>query len=332
MRVLVFVLGLATALTTVSQSGAAPRNAYSPELKRAIRVVVEACGHRLNAQEIIWDMDKWGADVVRSKRRELIAINIDKLTSGPEWMRRDTVQTQRFIAYYQCLEQNYTVMRARYDDPAYSPAETPFETLGRRKIQTVQRLLNDRGYDAGTPDGLMGPRTRGAIRAFQSAEGMAQTGDPDGALLAALREGGVRNSLAATYMEDPQSIVDEGSADALEAAVREASQSGEAAAAGEARSRPPGQSATDDRGRTVEMSGQCEEDMRRIEADIVRIAAQAEGGAMAMCEVHQARFEVLSNAAAALRMCPSLNTTGTLGAEFERAAAASKAALDGPCG
>ncbi|ETX27927.1 lytic murein transglycosylase [Roseivivax isoporae] len=54
----------------------------------------------------------------------------------------------------------------------------------RREIQT---RLNAQGYDAGTPDGVIGSGTEAAIRAWQSANGMAVTGEPSQALLAALR-------------------------------------------------------------------------------------------------------------------------------------------------
>lgn len=40
----------------------------------------------------------------------------------------------------------------------------------------AQRLLNELGYDAGPVDGLMGPKTRAAIRAFEKAHGYAPTG------------------------------------------------------------------------------------------------------------------------------------------------------------
>ncbi len=43
-------------------------------------------------------------------------------------------------------------------------------------IARVQELLNRLGYDAGSPDGLMGPRTRDAILEYQMTEGLATTG------------------------------------------------------------------------------------------------------------------------------------------------------------
>ena len=51
----------------------------------------------------------------------------------------------------------------------------------------LQEGLARRGYDVGTPDGVIGRGTRRAIAAFQRAEGLAETGEPSRALLDRLR-------------------------------------------------------------------------------------------------------------------------------------------------
>ena len=43
-------------------------------------------------------------------------------------------------------------------------------------VYRAQVALNQNGYDAGTPDGRIGPHTRAAIEAFQRANGMRPTG------------------------------------------------------------------------------------------------------------------------------------------------------------
>ena len=53
-------------------------------------------------------------------------------------------------------------------------------------IEAAQRELAERGYDPGEVDGLMGSRTRRAIREFQRSAGLADTGRIDDATLAAL--------------------------------------------------------------------------------------------------------------------------------------------------
>lgn len=47
---------------------------------------------------------------------------------------------------------------------------------GRELIKDVQRLLNRLSYDAGDEDGYMGSNTGAAIKRFQEAEGLTQTG------------------------------------------------------------------------------------------------------------------------------------------------------------
>lgn len=56
----------------------------------------------------------------------------------------------------------------------------------REIIQRVQAALNKLGYDAGTADGLMGPKTREAIGLFEQATGMATSNDVNPRLLAVL--------------------------------------------------------------------------------------------------------------------------------------------------
>ncbi|MCF3642013.1 peptidoglycan-binding protein, partial [Rhizobium sp. TRM95111] len=46
----------------------------------------------------------------------------------------------------------------------------------RDAVLDLQTLLTGLGYDAGTPDGVAGSQTHGAIRAFQAAEGLAEDG------------------------------------------------------------------------------------------------------------------------------------------------------------
>ena len=55
-----------------------------------------------------------------------------------------------------------------------------------RQVEAVQRRLVELGYGAGVADGLMGPRTRAAIRALQRDRGLNQSGRIDAATLEAL--------------------------------------------------------------------------------------------------------------------------------------------------
>ena len=57
----------------------------------------------------------------------------------------------------------------------------------RATVRDVQRRLTDLGYDPGPADGILGPRTRAAIRAFQAGRGLSETGEPSEELAAQLR-------------------------------------------------------------------------------------------------------------------------------------------------
>ncbi len=65
-------------------------------------------------------------------------------------------------------------------------SETP---LSRDMIREMQELLAKRGYDVGTPDGVVGPMTRAALRAFQKAMKLPPDGFPTIDLLTRLRGG-----------------------------------------------------------------------------------------------------------------------------------------------
>ncbi len=53
--------------------------------------------------------------------------------------------------------------------------------------QDLQQRLTRAGFDTGGTDGVIGPKSRAAIAAWQRARGLAATGDPSAAMLAALR-------------------------------------------------------------------------------------------------------------------------------------------------
>ncbi len=58
----------------------------------------------------------------------------------------------------------------------------------KQAVQNIQRILNENGYDAGGPDGVMGEKTKAAITAFQTANGLDATGEVDEKLVRALLE------------------------------------------------------------------------------------------------------------------------------------------------
>ena len=62
--------------------------------------------------------------------------------------------------------------------------------LDRQTRRLIQQGLESEGFDPGPPDGLFGPRTRAAIRTWQAARELADTGYVDGPQAEALRAAG----------------------------------------------------------------------------------------------------------------------------------------------
>jgi peptidoglycan hydrolase-like protein with peptidoglycan-binding domain len=60
---------------------------------------------------------------------------------------------------------------------AASAEAAPEQGLTRAQRAAAQRALNARGYDAGPPDGVLGPRSRVAIRTFQADQELSPTGE-----------------------------------------------------------------------------------------------------------------------------------------------------------
>ncbi|RKT46179.1 proton-conducting transporter membrane subunit [Thiocapsa rosea] len=69
-----------------------------------------------------------------------------------------------------------------------TPQRLDAPPLSNALVLLIQTHLNARGFDAGPADGLIGPRTRDAIRRFQTDRGVAPTGAVTFDLLDRLRE------------------------------------------------------------------------------------------------------------------------------------------------
>jgi len=70
--------------------------------------------------------------------------------------------------------------------PLRNPPPDNAPRLSRDQVITLQKRLKSRGFDAGPTDGIPGPQTREAIRAFQQAHGMVADGFASRAVLAKL--------------------------------------------------------------------------------------------------------------------------------------------------
>jgi lytic murein transglycosylase len=61
------------------------------------------------------------------------------------------------------------------------------QSLSRSQVLALQTALSARGFDSGTPDGVMGPATQRGVRHYQRSLGLAADGYPTGELLQRLQ-------------------------------------------------------------------------------------------------------------------------------------------------
>ena len=86
----------------------------------------------------------------------------------------------------------------------YSMPDAGGATDNRRRIADIQRGLASLGYDPGPADGILGPKTRAAVRAFQAREGLPVTGTVSASLVAALRS--ASSAVASAASPAPRSL------------------------------------------------------------------------------------------------------------------------------
>jgi localization factor PodJL len=73
--------------------------------------------------------------------------------------------------------------------PEWDGTDTRTASIDMSKaIRNVQAILDNNGFDAGRPDGIMGDKTRAAIKAFQKSVGAEPTGEINDALIKKLLE------------------------------------------------------------------------------------------------------------------------------------------------
>ncbi len=115
---------------------------------------------------------------------------------------QDAAQKRDEVANAMTPEQ-LSSAKARFDlwkpqplDEGANSVELPDEWQGtgtktatvdmEKAIRNIQAILNNNGFDAGTPDGRMGKKTTAAIKAFQKSVGQPETGEIDDQLVTEL--------------------------------------------------------------------------------------------------------------------------------------------------
>jgi hypothetical protein len=83
------------------------------------------------------------------------------------------------------------VAPAAVNAPPLPPARQAVSPQTQALVRDIQVELAGRGHDVGDIDGVPGPKTDAAIRAFQSHAGLVVDGQPSAALLARLRSASV---------------------------------------------------------------------------------------------------------------------------------------------
>ncbi len=72
--------------------------------------------------------------------------------------------------------------------PVQAPWPRDLQAMTRSQLLEMQTVLNSRGFDSGTPDGMMGPATRRGIRQYQRSLGLPTDGYPSLNLLQHLQQ------------------------------------------------------------------------------------------------------------------------------------------------
>jgi peptidoglycan hydrolase-like protein with peptidoglycan-binding domain len=143
-------------------------------------------------------LDLSNREVLQQAQRQLKALGFDAGTMdgtfGP--------QTEAALRAYQ---QAYRLPQTgRLDDVTlrsllperFETSRTSLEPANREVLRQAQRQLKALGFDPGSMDGTLGPQTEAALRAYQQAYRLPQTGRPDEVTLRSLlpenREGALR--------------------------------------------------------------------------------------------------------------------------------------------
>lgn len=127
---------------------------------------------------------KWFALVAKGGDRDA-ATKRDEIAKS---LRPD--QLQRARASVELWKPNTPNADANSADIPESWQESPAHTASvgdmKKAVRNMQAVLNKNGYDAGPADGVMGEKTKIAIKDYQKANGMEPTGNVDRALVDSL--------------------------------------------------------------------------------------------------------------------------------------------------
>jgi hypothetical protein len=117
--------------------------------------------------------------ISQASQGQAVATETAALVPGSE--ERPCDPDRRFVFTHPRVPDALELVDCLRSESGARPLDAP--PLTNQLVLLVQHYLNDLGYDAGPTDGLIGPRTREAIRRFQLSEGRRSTGIIDYRLL-----------------------------------------------------------------------------------------------------------------------------------------------------
>jgi localization factor PodJL len=123
---------------------------------------------------------KWFALVAQSGDKDAAAKR-DEVAKAlrPEQLTRARATTELWKPKPLDEDANLVEIPAEWQESAGATASVDM----KKAVATIQMILNKNGYDAGVADGIMGQRTRSAIMAFQTDNGLSPTGEVDDGLV-----------------------------------------------------------------------------------------------------------------------------------------------------
>ena len=124
-----------------------------------------------------------------------------------EHARGFAVETDPVLTMSRAPAFRATVTTTAQDPPAVEASLG----LDRPTRRVIQQGLRNEGFDPGAPDGLFGPRTRGALRRWQEARGMPPTGYLDSTQAERLRAAGTPERVAVGERSSPGAAHEESS-------------------------------------------------------------------------------------------------------------------------
>lgn len=137
----------------------------------------------LGMEQDLVESYKWFAlaamqgDADAAAKRDEVAANLTN---------RQHTQALQAVAAYKMKPVDPDANNVEIDSRWTGKQKTTVSQTGSPSVKKIQQALLNMGFDPGSPDGVMGPNTRRAIKSLQARLGMEATGEPDKRLMMAL--------------------------------------------------------------------------------------------------------------------------------------------------